>query len=308
MRFDDRVAVITGAGGNPSLGRSYALYLASRGAKVVVNDLGVGPDGRNELPANAEAVVQEIKDLGGEAIADGSSVAESDSAKAVVQTALDEWGRIDILVNNAGIAIIAAFDEISDSDVEKSVAVHMLGTIWMCKAAWPHMTDAGYGRIINISSGGILGGSYLNVYGACKAGIFGLSRSLAVEGDPRGIVVNAFAPSATTAAIRHNTGGQGDAQLDWERHTPDIVAPALAYMAHEECTFTGKCVRALDGRVSEFFYSETKGYTNTELEIEDVRDHLDEWLDRSGSTDIVDPVEMEAARGKTFVPKPYVPA
>ena len=139
-------------------------------------------------------------------------------------------------------------DEISDSDVEKSVAVHMLGTIWMCKAAWPHMTDAGYGRIINISSGGILGGSYLNVYGACKAGIFGLSRSLAVEGDPRGIVVNAFAPSATTAAIRHNTGGQGDAQLDWERHTPDIVAPALAYMAHEECTFTGKCVRCCDAR------------------------------------------------------------
>ncbi|MEE3754314.1 SDR family NAD(P)-dependent oxidoreductase [Mycobacterium intracellulare] len=148
LRFDGRVAIVTGAGGQePSLGRSHAKLLAQRGAKVVVNDLGVGPDGRNVLRANAEQVADEICAAGGEAVADLHSVADEDGARRVVQTALDVWGRVDILVNNAGVCFMAHFDEISDADLRNVIDVHLMGTVWMCRAAWPHMRDAGYGRM-----------------------------------------------------------------------------------------------------------------------------------------------------------------
>src|SRR5919204_5064029 len=123
LRFDGRVAIVTGAGGDPGLGRSYARLLAARGAKVVVNDLGVGPDGRGNVAAHADVVAQEIRDAGGEAIADTSSVAEESSARAIVQTALDAWGRLDVLVNNAGVFHLALFDELAPRDVERIVSV-----------------------------------------------------------------------------------------------------------------------------------------------------------------------------------------
>jgi NAD(P)-dependent dehydrogenase (short-subunit alcohol dehydrogenase family) len=186
LRFDGEVAIVTGAGSNPSLGRSYALALAARGAKVVVNDLGVGPDGTGRLAAKAESVAKEIVDAGGEAIADTHSVAEEDSARAIVQTALDAWGRVDILVNNAGVAILAEFGEISSTDLRRVLDVHLYGNVWMCRAVWPQMREAGYGRIINITSGALGGIRYTTIYGAAKGGILSLTRGLAVEGeDPR---------------------------------------------------------------------------------------------------------------------------
>jgi NAD(P)-dependent dehydrogenase (short-subunit alcohol dehydrogenase family) len=177
LRFDERVAIVTGAGGNPGLGRSYALALAERGARVVVNDVGGGPDGRGIAPVDPQKVVDEIVALGGEAVADRNSVAEVDSARAIVQTALDAWGRVDILINNAGVNIPALFSEIDSRDIERTIAVHLLGTIWMCRAAWPAMSGQGYGRIVNISSGTALGQRYLAVYGAAKGGVLGLTRS-----------------------------------------------------------------------------------------------------------------------------------
>ena len=176
---------MTGAGGQPpSLGRSrHANLLAGRGAKVVVNDLGVGPDGRGILRSNAEQVVDEIRAAGGEAVADAHSVADEAGAREIVQTALDTWGRLDILVNNAGIAHIAHFDEISSADIRKVIDVHLMGTLWMCRAAWPFMRDAGYGRIVNTTSGGVFGQE--SIYGTAKAGIFGLTRGLAIEGAPK---------------------------------------------------------------------------------------------------------------------------
>src|SRR4051812_33526238 len=171
LRFDGRVAIVTGAGGQkPGLGETYARHLAARGAKVVVNDLGVGPVGGGAIPSNAQTVVDEINANGGEAIADMHSVADPASARAVVQTALDAWGRIDILVNNAGVVFFASFDEISETDVRAIVDSHLYGNIWMARAAWPHMKQAGYGRIVNISSDAIYGFPYLTLYSAAKAG------------------------------------------------------------------------------------------------------------------------------------------
>ena len=158
LRFDGRVAIVTGAGGQrPSLGREFAWLLAARGAKVVVNDLGVGPDGRGRLAANAETVAAGISEAGGEAIADTNSVGSSESAKSVVRTALDAWGRVDILINNAGVVHMAAFDELSDDDCALIVNRHLLGNLWMCRAVWPHMKEATYGRIVNLSSSASFG-------------------------------------------------------------------------------------------------------------------------------------------------------
>ena len=204
LRFDGRVAIVTGAGGeNPSLGRSHASLLAERGAKVVVNDLGVGPDGRGIMRANAEQVAEEVRAAGGEAVADQHSVAEEEGARGAVATALDTWGRLDILVNNAGVCFMAHFDEISSADIRKIIDVHLMGTVWMCRAAWPHMREAGYGRIVNTTSGAMFGIEHLSIYGAAKSGIFGLTRGLAVEGAALGIKVNALGPAANTTAIRH---------------------------------------------------------------------------------------------------------
>ena len=139
MRFDGQVAIVTGAGGNPSLGRAYAMLLASRGAKVVVNDNGVGPDGRGGRPAHPENVVKEITEAGGEAVLDTNSVADHGSAEAVVQTALDAWGKVDILINNAGVVALAEIDEVTPSDIETILAAHLFGSIWMTRAVWPHM-------------------------------------------------------------------------------------------------------------------------------------------------------------------------
>ena len=305
LRFDGQVAIVTGAGGSPSLGRSYAHLLASRGAKVVVNDLGVGPDGRGVARAHADRVAQEIVDAGGEAVADTNSVAESSSARAIVQTALDAWGRVDILVNNAGICPMAEFDEISDEDIERIIAVHTLGNVWMCRAVWPHMKAQEYGRIVNITSGAMFGLRYVVLYGTAKGGIYGLTRGLAVEGARHGIKVNTVGPAAGTVAITHL-----NVETEWV-HTmgslkPEQVAPVVAYLAHAECELSGKYLEAAGGRVAEKFVGETAGFYDPDLTIEGVRDHLDEILDRDGFTPLAD-LGILPDDG-SIVPKPYQPA
>jgi NAD(P)-dependent dehydrogenase (short-subunit alcohol dehydrogenase family) len=182
LRFDGKVAIVTGAGGSANLGRAHARLLAARGAKVVVNDLGVGPNGRSTHPADARSVAAEIVAVGGEAIADLHSVAEEESAVAIVQAALNEWGRIDILINNAGVGLHARFPEATSRDIRRAIDVHLMGSIWMCRAAWPHMVKAGYGRIVNTVSAAMFGMEATTVYGAAKFGIYGLTRGLAAEG------------------------------------------------------------------------------------------------------------------------------
>jgi NAD(P)-dependent dehydrogenase (short-subunit alcohol dehydrogenase family) len=305
LRFEGRVAIVTGAGGNPGLGRAHAQLLAERGAKVVVNDLGVGPDGRGLLRANAEATAEEIRALGGEALADTNSVAGRDSAGAVVQTALDAWGRVDILVNNAGIQLLAAFDEISDDDIRKVVDVHLMGNIWMSRAVWPHMIEAGYGRIVNITSAALFGFDKSVIYGAAKAGIFGLMRGLALEGDRYGIRVNAVAPGAVTVATTHLCEDSEWVRAGLADKPPELVSPAIAFLAHERCELSGVFLQVGGGRVSAHVFAETRGYSNPELTIENVRDNLAAIRELEGFTVTPDiPVFPEGA----IVAKPYAPA
>jgi NAD(P)-dependent dehydrogenase (short-subunit alcohol dehydrogenase family) len=312
LRFDDRVAIVTGAGGQePSLGRSHAILLAARGAKVVVNDLGVGPDGRGILRANAQQVAEEIRATGGEAVADQHSVAEEEGARSVVATALDTWGRLDIVVNNAGVCFMVHFDEISTADIRNIIDVHLMGTVWMCRAAWPHMRDAGYGRIVNTTSGAMFGIENLSIYGAAKSGIFGLTRGLAVEGAESGIKVNALGPAANTTAIRHFNETSPFTSLMEAYFPTSLVSPAVAYLAHEDCELSGANLEAGAGNVGLRVFSQTAGYTDTDLTVEKVRDNLSTIIDKRTATIIPDPGEVPAgptgAAQIGVVLKPYQP-
>jgi NAD(P)-dependent dehydrogenase (short-subunit alcohol dehydrogenase family) len=307
LSFKDQVAIVTGAGGNPNLGRSFARLFAARGAKVVVNDLGTGPDGRNLRKADAVSVAREIVQDGGEAVPDLHSVAEEDGARAVVQTAIDQWGRVDIVVNNAGIAIMADFDEISPADIARTVAVHLFGNIWMCRAAWPYMKSAGYGRIVNITSGAFFGGRYHSIYGAAKGGIIGLTRNLAYEGAEYGIKVNTLGPAAGTVAALHVQQDSPTLQAMMEKLPPDKVAPTVAFLAHEQCPCTGRFIEAMGDTVTERVFAQTKGYTAAAgITLEDVRDHWADITDPEGMTRTPDPLPAAVPEIGNFVPKPYV--
>jgi len=306
MRFDGEVAIVTGGGGPaPNLGRSFAMLLAARGAKVVVNDLGVGADGRGGLyTASAEAVVDEIRKAGGEAVADTHSVAGAASAKAIVQTALETWGRIDILVNNAGSTAPGLFEEVSDADVERVVGAHLLGNIWTCRAAWSHMKRAKYGRIVNITSEAIFGFPYLTVYAAAKGGIFALSRNLALEGAKYNIKVNAVGPRATT--LKHLLLLEESALNSDGRRSrkPEQVAPLIGYLAHRDCAVSGKFMNALGGHIFETIFLNTPGYTDQDPTIESVRDNFSAALDQKGALGIpdVDVSKYERTQFKGIAP------
>lgn len=316
LRFDGRVAIVTGAGGRePSLGRSHAKLLAERGAKVVVNDLGVGPDGRNLLRASAEQVADEICAAGGEAVADVHSVADADSARNVVQTALDRWGRLDILVNNAGICFMTQFDEISDADVRNVIDVHMMGTVWMCRAAWPHMREAGYGRIVNTTSGAMFGVKYLSIYGAAKGGIFGLTRGLALEGAPLGIKVNALGPAANTSAVEHFNDPSAFTRLMEDHFPTSLVSPAVAFLVHESCPVSGANLEAGGGNVGIRVFGQTTGHCDSDLTIEKVRDNFAAIVDTSTARlmpDLPDSGELAPGEGIAgqieVLPKRYQPS
>jgi NAD(P)-dependent dehydrogenase (short-subunit alcohol dehydrogenase family) len=270
LRFDGRTAIVTGAGGNPSLGRAHALLLGARGANVVVNDIGRDP----ETPgysgtASAAAVAEEIRALGGKAVADVHSVATEDGAAAVVQTALDAFGGVDILVNNAGISTAAPFDEMTSRDFRRHIDVNLMGPIWTCRAAWPHMRAKGYGRIVNITSGALAGFSWLVAYGTSKGGLLSLTRSLAAEGASLGIKANALNPGAFTRMV----AAQQAPTSPMYRHArenlpPELVSPVVAFLAHEKCPVTGECIEAVGGEVRRIYVARTAGFTDRNLSPE----------------------------------------
>jgi NAD(P)-dependent dehydrogenase (short-subunit alcohol dehydrogenase family) len=312
MRFDGRVAIVTGAGGNPGLGRAHAMLLASRGARVVVNDLGVGSDGTGAVPTSAQRTVDEIVAAGGEAVADTHSVATEESAREVVQTALDTWGRLDVLVNNAGVAVVAGFDEITTGDLQILINVHLMGDVWMCRAAWPHMLAAGYGRIVNTTSGGMYGAPGLSVYGTAKYGIYGLTRGLAVEGFERGVKVNALSPGGFTNSLDpFFSFDSEEIRTEFIKAIPaELVSPGIAYLAHEDCAVTGQLFDVGGGQITRTDVTVSKGFFSSELTPEDIRDNITQILDPAGGeskTDPYDPIGTINEATKMLHLKPYEP-
>lgn len=285
LRFDGRTAVVTGAGGNPSLGRSHALLLAERGANVVVNDIGRTAAPGYAGTASAEEVADEIRRSGGNAVADGNSIATEEGASALIQTAIEAYGRIDVLVNNAGISIAAAFDEMTSRDIQQHIDINLMGTIWTCRAAWPHMKANGYGRIVNTSSGAFAGAPLLVAYSASKGGIFSFTRALAGEGEAFGIKVNNLNPGAFTRMVAAQQDKSSPMyQLAQASLPPELVAPVAAFLSHESCSANGDTINGVGGLVNRVYLAETGGFTANPLTIEMVAERWTDVIDGTPTT------------------------
>ncbi|MBF0662685.1 SDR family NAD(P)-dependent oxidoreductase [Rhodococcus sp. (in: high G+C Gram-positive bacteria)] len=268
LRFDGRVAVITGAG--RGLGRDYALLLASLGAKVVVDDPGAAISGEDVDSGPAEEVVREIRAAGGEAVACTESVATAEGGRAIVQAALDNYGRIDILVHNAGNNRYASLSEMSYEDFDAVLDVHLRGAFHVVRPAFPLMCDAGYGRIVLTSSiGGIYGNANVANYAASKAGMIGLSNVAAIEGAAHGVKSNVIIPAALTRLA------DGLDTSSYPPMGPELAAPVVGWLAHESCSVTGEMFAAIAGRVAKVFVAETPGVYRPSWSIDEVADNID---------------------------------
>jgi NAD(P)-dependent dehydrogenase (short-subunit alcohol dehydrogenase family) len=275
LGFDGRVAIITGAGGG--LGKQHALLLASRGALVVVNDLGGAVDGTGADVGAAQLVVDEITAAGGEAVADANSVATPEGGVAIVQTALDAFGRVDIVVNNAGILRDKSFANMNAELVDPVIDVHLRGAFHVTQPAWQHLREQNYGRIISTSSSSGLFGNFGQAnYGAAKMGLVGFTRVLAVEGAKYGIKANAIAPLALTRMTEPLLGPLG------AKVAPERVSPLVAYLAHESCEATGRVFSAGGGRIAEVFIAEARGFHSADLTPELIAENWSAITEREG--------------------------
>jgi NAD(P)-dependent dehydrogenase (short-subunit alcohol dehydrogenase family) len=267
LRFDNRVAVITGAG--RGLGRSYALLLAARGAKVVVNDLGSSLQGDGADANPAQDVVREIEALGGIAVASTASVATAEGGRSLIDTALERYGRVDILIHNAGNVRRGSLKELSYEDFEAVLDVHLRGAFHVVRPAFPHMCKAGYGRVVLTSSiGGLYGNHLVANYSTAKAGLIGLSHVVALEGAAEGVKSNVIVPAAVTRMA------EGLDTSQYPPMDPELVAPAVGYLAHESCEISGEMLIAIAGRIARAYVAETKGVYRPSWSIEDVREQL----------------------------------
>ena len=243
ISFEDQVAIVTGAGGG--LGRSHALELARRGAKVVVNDLGGAMDGTGGSSEAAEKVVSEIKELGGEAISNGGSVSDRTGAKSMVDDAMECWGRVDILINNAGILRDKSFSKIELDDFQMVVDVHLMGAVYCTHAVWPIMREQNYGRILMTTSPtGLYGNFGQTNYGAAKLAQVGFMNSLKIEGAKNNVHTNTIAPIAATRMTESLIPEAVHSKL-----APESVTPAALFLVSAEAP-NGVIVQAEGGRFS----------------------------------------------------------
>ncbi|RAY13446.1 short-chain dehydrogenase [Actinomadura craniellae] len=280
LRFDGRVAVVTGAG--HGLGRQHALELAGRGAKVVVNDLGGDRHGGGGASGGpAQQVVDEIVKAGGEAVTNPDNVATPEGAEAIVQAAIDAFGKIDIVINNAGILRDRSFRNMSPEEFDSVIAVHLRGSFLVSRAAWSHLRDQGYGRVVNTSSpAGLFGNFGQANYSAAKMGLVGLTRTLAAEGAKYGIKANVIAPIAWTRMTEDVIPADFADQLG-----VDKVTPLVTYLAHESNETTGEIYTVGGGKIARVFVAETDGWVQKgEQTAEDVRDHWEQVNDGTSYT------------------------
>jgi len=273
--FENQVALITGAG--RGMGREMALLLASRGAKVLVNDYGGDPEGHPGNPEVAHSVVAEINRAGGTAIADVSTVGDSAGADRIVANALEAFGRLDILINNAGGSTIAGIAELADDDIERVMRTNYWGPYLLIRRAWPIMQSQGYGRILNVSSSATLGIGTIAPYASAKAALLGLTAEAAIEGREHGILVNAIFPSGYT---RLAAKSQEDARKWMEvSFPPELVAQAVTFLVSRALTVSGEIFSVGGGRVSRIAFVNNDGYFNRQLTPELVAEHFDEIRD-----------------------------
>lgn len=288
LRWDGRVAIVTGAGRN--LGRVYAHLLASRGARVVVNDLGVAisdTDGTGDAPATnpAHTVVAELEAAHGPgvAVASTDSVATPDGGEAIVAAAMDAFGRVDVVVNNAGVVRQAPFEDYGPDLVDPVFASQLGGHFNVTRPAWRIMRSQGYGRVLNVSSGaGLWGVPKMGAYATAKMGVVGFTRTLAQEGRADGINVNVIAPSAKT-----REGGFGPIPASPELNewlSPELIAPLVAWLVHEDCDVSGECFSVGGGYVGRVVLAVTRGWRSRDLTPEALREHFGEVMDTDALT------------------------
>lgn len=291
ITFDNRVAVVTGAGSG--LGRVYALELARRGARVVVNDLGGSPSGVGASSSAAEKVVEEIRAAGGKAVANTDSVASRAGGAAIVQTALDTWGRLDILISNAGFLRNNRFEDLTDDEIDPIIDVHLKAAFYVGQPAYRAMRAAGYGRILFTgSSSGMFGHAWQANYAASKSGMVGLSNAVAIEGSAYGIHSNVLLPNALSRLEEVMTPGymeipafaQALQNTDFSfadgRMTPEFTVPLALYLVSEACNATQGIYSSNSGRYARVRICEAEGWVsprgNVPPTIEDIATHFEE--------------------------------
>ncbi len=278
--FQDRVAVVTGAG--RGLGRAHAKLLASRGAAVVVNDMGGATDGTDIDSGAADAVAHEIRDDGGVAVAEHSSVATPEGGEAIIAKAIEEFGRLDIVINNAGILRDKTFSNLEWPNLDAVLDVHLKGAFYVTRPAVEHLKEQNYGRIVVTSSNSGLAGNFGQTnYGAAKMGLVGFMNVLKLEVRKYNVTVNAVAPIAHTRMTEDLLGPLAS------HFDPALVAPVVAYLASEECELTGEIWSVGGGSVSRYFVGLTDGYfkhpeRDEPLTIEDVAANVGTIRDEEG--------------------------
>ena len=277
-RFDGKVAIITGSGGG--LGASYARLLAARGAKVVVNDLGTNLDGHGHDSGPAARQVKLIASEGGDAVANFDDVTSEAGARRLVEQALATYGRLDIVINNAGNFLPDGLVEKTTSErFTKLWNVHVLGTVNVTRAAWRHLINQRYGRILNIGSGaGYWGAKGRYEYDTVKAAVHGFSKTLAIEGASHGINVNVLCPFARTRPldlmVETSAPGLIPEQLLGAASSVELIAPMAIFLCHEQCKENGSSFQAIGGTFTRVVVTETRGYFNASPSVEDIRDNF----------------------------------
>lgn len=292
LRFDDRCVIVTGAG--RGVGREHALSFASRGAKVVVADLGANLDGTGSSSAPADEVVAEIRAAGGEAVASFGSVTEEADAASMVATAMDTYGRIDVVVNNAGIAEPDFFEDLSIERFQRMIDVHYMGTVNVTFAAWPHMVETGYGRVVNTCSEAAFGiVPKATAYAGGKGGVFGFTRGLANESLRHGIQVNAVTPRANTRlsapeVLAHTYDVEADVFGETMAvFKPELVSPAAVYLAHESCQLNGDILVAGGGQICRVALLQNEGLRKDDVTAEDIAANLDTVRSMTDAQEVV---------------------